>query len=127
MLFEKISGKSLDLDNLKQVVARSRECSELWKKVLQTAASQPSPLTFFDELAMPEGSAYGPQFCLGQYNPGARTKVEGLLLGGQGTLMPGVVGASLSGLIAAGEIEGLEPLWKMRFLLNKKQVHLPRE
>ena len=45
---EKISGKSLDLDNLKQVVARSRECSELWKKVLQTAASQPSPLTFFD-------------------------------------------------------------------------------
>jgi benzoyl-CoA reductase/2-hydroxyglutaryl-CoA dehydratase subunit BcrC/BadD/HgdB len=45
---ERISGKSLDLNNLKQVVARSRECSELWKKVLQTAASQPSPLTFFD-------------------------------------------------------------------------------
>jgi benzoyl-CoA reductase/2-hydroxyglutaryl-CoA dehydratase subunit BcrC/BadD/HgdB len=45
---EKISGKSLDLNNLKQVVALSRECSELWKKVLQTAASQPSPLTFFD-------------------------------------------------------------------------------
>jgi len=45
---EKISGKSLDLENLKQVVARSRECSELWKKVLQTAVSQPSPLTFFD-------------------------------------------------------------------------------
>jgi benzoyl-CoA reductase/2-hydroxyglutaryl-CoA dehydratase subunit BcrC/BadD/HgdB len=45
---EKISGKSLDLNNLKQVVALSRECSGLWKKVLQTAASQPSPLTFFD-------------------------------------------------------------------------------
>ncbi len=45
---EKISGRSLDLDNLKQVVARSRQCSELWKKVLQTAANQPSPLTFFD-------------------------------------------------------------------------------
>jgi benzoyl-CoA reductase/2-hydroxyglutaryl-CoA dehydratase subunit BcrC/BadD/HgdB len=45
---EKISGRSLDLNNLKQVVALSRECSELWKKVLQTAASQPSPLTFFD-------------------------------------------------------------------------------
>jgi len=45
---EKISGKSLDLNHLKQVVALSRECSELWKKVLQTAASQPSPLTFFD-------------------------------------------------------------------------------
>ena len=45
---EKISGKSLDFDNLKRAVALSRECSELWKKVLQTAASQPSPLTFFD-------------------------------------------------------------------------------
>jgi len=45
---EKITGKSLDLNRLKQVVALSRECSELWKKVLQTAASQPSPLTFFD-------------------------------------------------------------------------------
>jgi len=45
---EKISGRSLDLDNLKRVVARSRQCSELWKKVLQTAANQPSPLTFFD-------------------------------------------------------------------------------
>ena len=45
---EKISGRSLNLDNLKRVVALSRECSELWKKVLQTAASRPSPLTFFD-------------------------------------------------------------------------------
>ncbi|CAB1071712.1 Similar to benzoyl-CoA reductase subunit B [Olavius algarvensis Delta 1 endosymbiont] len=45
---EKISGTSLDMNHLKQVVALSRECSELWKKVLQTAASQPSPLTFFD-------------------------------------------------------------------------------
>jgi benzoyl-CoA reductase/2-hydroxyglutaryl-CoA dehydratase subunit BcrC/BadD/HgdB len=45
---EKLSGKSLDLSILQQVVARSRECSELWKKVLQTAASRPSPLTFFD-------------------------------------------------------------------------------
>ncbi len=45
---EKISGKSLDLANLKRVIALSRECSELWKKVLETAANQPSPLTFFD-------------------------------------------------------------------------------
>jgi len=45
---EKISGTSLEMNRLKQVVALSRECSELWKKVLQTAASQPSPLTFFD-------------------------------------------------------------------------------
>ncbi len=45
---EKISGKLLDSTKLKHVVSLSRECSELWKKVLQTAASRPSPLTFFD-------------------------------------------------------------------------------
>jgi benzoyl-CoA reductase/2-hydroxyglutaryl-CoA dehydratase subunit BcrC/BadD/HgdB len=45
---ERLCGRSLDLNKLKHVVALSRECSELWKEVLQTAASQPSPLTFFD-------------------------------------------------------------------------------
>jgi benzoyl-CoA reductase/2-hydroxyglutaryl-CoA dehydratase subunit BcrC/BadD/HgdB len=45
---EKLSGKSLVLRKLKHVVSLSRECSELWKRVLQTAASRPSPLTFFD-------------------------------------------------------------------------------
>ena len=44
----KIAGKPFELDELKRVVALSRECSELWKKILETAASQPSPLTFFD-------------------------------------------------------------------------------
>ena len=44
----RLSGRSLDWDKLKQVIALSRKCSDLWKKVLQTAASQPSPLTFFD-------------------------------------------------------------------------------
>ena len=45
---EQITGTALDLERLKRVVALSRECSELWKKVLQTAANKPSPLTFFD-------------------------------------------------------------------------------
>jgi benzoyl-CoA reductase/2-hydroxyglutaryl-CoA dehydratase subunit BcrC/BadD/HgdB len=44
----KISANKFDLDNLKSVVALSRECSEMWKKVLDTAAATPSPLTFFD-------------------------------------------------------------------------------
>ncbi len=43
-----IAGKPFEIDELKRVVARSRECSELWKKILETAANQPSPLTFFD-------------------------------------------------------------------------------
>ena len=45
---EKISDNKFDLEKLKKVVALSRECSELWKEVLQTASTNPSPLTFFD-------------------------------------------------------------------------------
>lgn len=45
---EKISSNKFDIDILKHVVALSRECSELWKKVLETAATIPSPFTFFD-------------------------------------------------------------------------------
>ena len=45
---EKISGNKLDLEKLKKVVALSRECSDLWKKVLETTSAFPSPLTFFD-------------------------------------------------------------------------------
>lgn len=45
---EEISGNRFDLNELKRVVALSRECSDLWKKVLDTAAAIPSPLTFFD-------------------------------------------------------------------------------
>lgn len=45
---EKASSKKLNMDEFKGAVALSRECSDLWKKVLDTAAAVPSPLTFFD-------------------------------------------------------------------------------
>ena len=45
---EKVSNIEFDNNNLKKVVSLSRECSELWKKVLDTAANIPSPFTFFD-------------------------------------------------------------------------------
>ena len=45
---EKISGITFDENNLKRVLALSRECSEMWKNVLDTAIAIPSPLTFFD-------------------------------------------------------------------------------
>ena len=45
---EKVCGQSLDLERLKRVIALSRECSELWRAVLETAIAKPSPLTFFD-------------------------------------------------------------------------------
>jgi benzoyl-CoA reductase/2-hydroxyglutaryl-CoA dehydratase subunit BcrC/BadD/HgdB len=45
---EGIAGRKLDLDRLRETVALSRQCTELWKQVLETAAATPSPLTFFD-------------------------------------------------------------------------------
>ena len=45
---EKVSGKKLDIDRLRETVGLSRKCTDLWKAVLETAAAVPSPLTFFD-------------------------------------------------------------------------------
>ncbi|MCI0497999.1 MAG: 2-hydroxyacyl-CoA dehydratase family protein [Thermoplasmata archaeon] len=45
---EKVSGNVFDVGELKRVLALSRECSDLWKAVLDTASAMPSPLTFFD-------------------------------------------------------------------------------
>lgn len=45
---EKISGNSFDQAELERVVGLSRQCSEMWKRVLDTAATVPSPFTFFD-------------------------------------------------------------------------------
>jgi len=45
---EKISGNTFDKRKLQRVLSLSRECSDLWKKVLDTGSNIPSPLTFFD-------------------------------------------------------------------------------
>jgi benzoyl-CoA reductase/2-hydroxyglutaryl-CoA dehydratase subunit BcrC/BadD/HgdB len=45
---EEISGKKFDYDEFQHVVGLSRQCTDLWKEVLQIASHVPSPLTFFD-------------------------------------------------------------------------------
>jgi benzoyl-CoA reductase/2-hydroxyglutaryl-CoA dehydratase subunit BcrC/BadD/HgdB len=45
---EEITGQKLDIDRFRETVRLSRECSDLWKETLETAAAKPSPLTFFD-------------------------------------------------------------------------------
>ena len=45
---EEIVGKPLDMDLFKETVGLSRQCSDRWKEVLETAAAKPAPLTFFD-------------------------------------------------------------------------------
>ena len=45
---ERIAGNKLDSARFEETVALSRRCSDLWKEVLDTGATTPSPLTFFD-------------------------------------------------------------------------------
>ena len=45
---EKVAGQKLDPQRLKEIVHLSRQCSDLWKGVLETAAAVPTPITFFD-------------------------------------------------------------------------------
>lgn len=45
---EQVSGTRFDIDRLREVIDLSRECTLLWKAVLETAAHVPSPLSFFD-------------------------------------------------------------------------------
>ncbi|MEW5937100.1 MAG: 2-hydroxyacyl-CoA dehydratase family protein [Candidatus Thermoplasmatota archaeon] len=46
---EKISDTKFDLASLRGTISLSRRCSDLWKDVLDTASSIPSPITFFDD------------------------------------------------------------------------------
>ncbi len=48
-LVEKITGRSLDTERLKEAIRLSRKATELWTKVLEAAGSRPSPMTVFDE------------------------------------------------------------------------------
>lgn len=91
-----------------------QQAKRLWPHVLEgfEPLAVGSPLTFRDELSSPQGAVYGAMHCLGQFNPGVRTRLAGLWLAGQSTLMTGVVGASLSGLVSGGEMVGLETIWE---------------
>lgn len=46
---EEVGGRKFDVDRLREVIKSSRRCTELWRDVLETAASVPSPISFFDE------------------------------------------------------------------------------
>ena len=45
---EEVAGTKFDIDKLREVVDLSRQCTLLWKEVLEAAAAKPSPITFFD-------------------------------------------------------------------------------
>lgn len=45
---EEISGTKFDIDKFRSYLALSRQCTELWKKVLETNRAIPAPMSFFD-------------------------------------------------------------------------------
>lgn len=45
---EEVSGNLFDMERLRETVRLSKECTVLWKQVLECGAAVPAPLTFFD-------------------------------------------------------------------------------
>lgn len=45
---EAVAGTRLDPARLREAIALSKQCTDLWKQVLETAAHVPSPISFFD-------------------------------------------------------------------------------
>lgn len=73
--------------------------------------SNASPLTYESYTGTSGGAAYGLQQSVNQVKLGTRTSVVGLYLAGQSILMPGIMGASISGVISVANILGMEELW----------------
>ncbi len=45
---EKISGNKFDIDKFREVLSLSKDCTLLWKKVLEANTAIPAPISFFD-------------------------------------------------------------------------------
>ena len=45
---ETVSTNKFDIDKFREVLTRSYECTQLWKKVLETNMNVPAPMSFFD-------------------------------------------------------------------------------
>ena len=74
--------------------------------------SSASPLTYESYTGTSRGAAYGLKQSVNQITLGTRTSIVGLYLAGQSILMPGLMGASISGVISAANILGMDELWR---------------
>lgn len=77
-------------------------------RVVETA----SPRTYEAMTGTVGGAAYGVLQSVRQRPLTAPTGVKGLYLAGQSTLVAGVIGAMISGLVAAAHVVGIEPIWR---------------
>jgi benzoyl-CoA reductase/2-hydroxyglutaryl-CoA dehydratase subunit BcrC/BadD/HgdB len=84
---ETISGNALDPAELRQAIKLSRECSDIWKKILDTAAATPAPLTFFDGTTLmgPAVVGRGTQKALDVYR-NVLAELEGRIEAGDGAV-----------------------------------------
>jgi benzoyl-CoA reductase/2-hydroxyglutaryl-CoA dehydratase subunit BcrC/BadD/HgdB len=46
---EEISGNTFDIDKFRHILGLSYDCTQMWKKVLETNMAKPAPISFFDE------------------------------------------------------------------------------
>ena len=99
-----------EISTMEMIDRAARSFGDAYSNIKPLATG--SPLTFRDELGAPTGGVYGVQHSIDQYVARARTKVDGLHISGQGSLMTGLLGASMAGLVTVGEIIGLEKVWK---------------
>ncbi len=71
-----------------------------------------TPASYRDWTGTVNGSAYGAKRAIHAAPMRTRTPVRGLYLAGQGVLMPGIMGAAASGVVAAGRVAGLQAAWE---------------
>ncbi|MBE9504895.1 MAG: NAD(P)/FAD-dependent oxidoreductase [Proteobacteria bacterium] len=71
-----------------------------------------TPYTYERYTGTPGGSMYGVKHSVNQIGLNPVTSIVGFYLAGQSILMPGVMGAAISGFLGASKIIGLEKLWK---------------
>lgn len=50
-VLERVSERRFNLARFQQVIGRSKECCELWSRVLDTMKARPAPMTIFDAFA----------------------------------------------------------------------------
>jgi phytoene dehydrogenase-like protein len=67
-----------------------------------------SMLTFKEYLNSPDGSAYGVQQKMGQFNLIGKLPLHNLYAAGQSSLLPGIIGAMMSSLIVGRAVLGKE-------------------
>ncbi len=48
-VLERLTGRSLDQDKFRETIRLSAEASDLWRRIMEAAAHEPSPLTVFDQ------------------------------------------------------------------------------